>query len=189
MNSRAKEIILIGGSAGAYKLIVEIMDALPISFACSIVILLHRNERYSTQMEETLSSQLGRRIQQASDKGEILEGNIYFAPPGYHLLIEPNISFSLDVSERIQFSRPSIDVLFETAADVYGANCTAFLLSGANRDGSDGLRIIRNLGGRAIVQSPTDAQISFMPSYAIESIGEVEVYNNNQIINYFKTLN
>ncbi|NQD69169.1 chemotaxis protein CheB [Sphingobacterium shayense] len=185
---KAKEIILIGGSAGAYELIVEILTALPSSFKPAIIVILHRNERFSTKIEETLSLKLDRTIHQASDKGEISAGNVYFAPPGYHLLIEPNYLFSLDVSERIQFSRPSIDVLFETAAEVYENRCTAFLLSGANKDGSDGLHRIHALGGKSIVQLPQDARISFMPSHAIQSNEDFEIFNDIQIITFFKNL-
>ncbi|SJN32667.1 Putative chemotaxis protein-glutamate methylesterase [Sphingobacterium sp. JB170] len=185
---KAKKIILIGGSAGAYELMIEIFNALPKMFKAAIVVILHRNERFSTQIEETLSQQLGREIHQAADKEEISGGNIYFAPPGYHLLIEPNYVFSLDVSERVQFSRPSIDVLFETAAEVYRNKCTAFLLSGANKDGSDGLQFVHALGGNAIVQLPENARMSFMPKHAIHSNEKFEIYSNTQIIMFFKSL-
>ena len=188
MMAKAKEIVLIGGSAGAYQLIVEIINIVPKSITAAIIIILHRNERFSTKIEETLSKQLGRTIHQASDKEEISSGSIYFAPPGYHLLIEPNKAFSLDVSERIQFSRPSIDVLFETGAEIYEKKCTAFLLSGANKDGSDGLQYVHALGGKAIVQLPEDARISFMPNHAIQSNENFEIFSDLQIITFFKNL-
>lgn len=188
MMDKAQHIILIGGSAGSYNVIVEIIEALPQTFHAAVIVVVHRNPKFRTKIEETLSLKLKRPVAEARDKEDILENNIYFATPGYHLLIEPNQTFSLDISERVQFSRPSIDVLFESAADAYGQNCTAFLLSGANKDGAQGIKHIRSQGGTTYVQSPTDALISVMPESAIRLTDKVKVYNNEEIISYFRNL-
>src|SRR5690606_1906611 len=146
MMNKAKDIVLIGGSAGSYTLIVQILEALPQRFDAAIAIVIHRNPRFTTKIEETLSIKLRRSVIQPRDKTAIAPNIIYFAGPGYHLLVEPDWTFSVDVSERIHFSRPSIDVLFDTAAEVYQDRCTAFLLSGANQDGADGIRRVRDMG-------------------------------------------
>ncbi|MFD1768510.1 chemotaxis protein CheB [Sphingobacterium suaedae] len=186
--SKATDIVLIGGSAGSYNLILDIMEALPVFFTSAIIVVIHRNPKYTTKIEETLSSRLNRTIIQAGDKTDIEPGRIYFAVPGYHLLIEPDSTFSLDLSERVQFSRPSIDVLFETASDVYATHCTAFLLSGANQDGTDGIHRVKHMGGKAIVQSPEDALISIMPEHAIQANKEIDIFTDAQIISFFRHL-
>ncbi|TYP98608.1 CheB methylesterase [Sphingobacterium allocomposti] len=186
--NKAKDIVLIGGSAGSYTLIVQILEALPQRFDAAIAIVIHRNPRFTTKIEETLSIKLRRSVIQPRDKTAIAPNIIYFAGPGYHLLVEPDWTFSVDVSERIHFSRPSIDVLFDTAAEVYQDRCTAFLLSGANQDGADGIRRVREMGGKAIIQSPDDALIATMPTYAIQANAESDVYDDQQIISFFRKL-
>ena len=188
MIEKANEVVLVGGSAGAYSLITEIIEALPSTFSPAILVVIHRNPKFSTSMESTLTSLLNKEIIQAEDKATIRKGNIYFAAPGYHLLVEPDKTFSLDLSERIHFSRPSIDVLFETSADVYQHQCTAFLLSGANQDGTNGVMKLKHMGSKVIVQSPLEARISTMPQHAIDADKNLEVWSNPQIISYFKNL-
>ncbi|QBQ42404.1 chemotaxis protein CheB [Sphingobacterium psychroaquaticum] len=185
---KADQIILIGGSAGSYNLIVDIIEALPLVFKPAIVVIIHRNPKYSTRIEELLSNRLNRTILQATDKEAILSNTIYFAGPGYHLLVEPDHTFSLDLSDFIQFSRPSIDVLFESAADSYGKECVGFLLSGANKDGTNGLLHIQYQGGKVYVQSPDEALIATMPESAIDVNKEATVYNNQEILSYFSRL-
>ncbi|GHE23692.1 chemotaxis protein CheB [Sphingobacterium griseoflavum] len=186
--SKAADIVLVGGSAGSYHLIVDIIESLPPFFSSALVVVIHRNPKFKTRLEDTLSTRLHRPIIQAGDKTAISPNMIYFAMPGYHLLIEPDRTFSLDISDPIQFSRPSIDVLFESAAEVYGSRCTALLLSGANRDGTDGMTAIREMGGKAMVQCPEDAQISTMPENAIRVNDGIDIISDQQIISYFRNL-
>lgn len=188
MKDKARELILIGGSAGSYNLIVEILEALPAVFSPAIVITIHRNPKYSTKIEETLAQRLQRNIFQAKDKDPIMGNIVYFAGPGYHLLVEPNLTFALDISDHIQYSRPSIDVLFESAADVYEDNCTAFLLSGANKDGAQGIKHVHDMGGETYIQSPEEALISTMPESAIYLSQETTICPNEEIISYFSSL-
>lgn len=188
MISKADEIILIGGSAGSYNLIVEIIESLPAQFSAAIIIVIHRNPKFTTKIEHTLATRLHRPIGQAEDKAPVLKNSVYFAVPGYHLLIEPDRTFSLDNSELIQFSRPSIDVLFESAAEIYEKKCTAFLLSGANKDGTDGIDFVQKIGGHAIAQSPEEALISTMPEHALRTNSQIDSYSDQQIISFFRTL-
>ncbi len=188
MEVKAENIIVIGGSAGAYELIVEILDHLPSYFKDAIVIVLHRNSRYETKIETSLSKRLKRNVISIRDKLPVLENHIYFAPPGYHTLVEPDQLFSLDISDPVQFSRPSIDVFFESVASVYGNRCTAFLLSGANNDGAVGIKYLINHGATCYVQKPEEAIINTMPLAAIKASDKVIVIPNHQIIAYFSQL-
>ncbi|WP_156306195.1 chemotaxis protein CheB [Sphingobacterium endophyticum] len=188
MEKTASKIIVIGGSAGAYELIVEILDHLPTEFSVAIIIVLHRNSKYETKIETSLSKRLNRNVISVRDKLPILENHIYFAPPGYHTLVEPDCIFSLDISDPVQFSRPSIDVFFESAAAVYGKNATAFLLSGANNDGSEGLKALVNNGSTCFVQKPEEAVINTMPLAGSLVSEKVKVISNQHIIDYFSQL-
>ena len=174
----AKKIILIGGSAGSFGIITTILENLPAEIPYAICIVIHRNKSFNTKIEKTLSRKLNRKIISVTDKIEIEENVIYFAPPGYHLLIEPNFTFSLDVSEHVNFSKPSIDILFETCAQVFKNNCKAFLLSGANRDGAEGLRYIEKFGGDIYIQDPEDAIIDTMPISALASTKKAQTLTN-----------
>ena len=188
MTPKANEIVLIGGSAGSYYLIVDILKTLPLTFLSAVIVVIHRNPKFKTKIEETLAQRLERNILQARDKESIQPGSVYFAAPGYHLLVEPDQTFSLDLSEPIQYSRPSIDVLFESAADVYGKNCTAFLLSGANKDGAEGILHIDNMGGKTYIQSPDEALMATMPQSAIHINKKTTIIHNEEIISFFSTL-
>jgi two-component system chemotaxis response regulator CheB len=185
----ATEIILIGGSAGSYTLIAELLEQLPSYFQAAICIVLHRNKQYDTQIEKSLSRKLRRNILSAVDKMDICMNHVYFAPAGYHLLVEPDSTFSLDGSEHINYSRPSIDVLFETAAQIYKDKCTAFLLSGANSDGARGLHVIEEYGGKIIIQDPNQAPIQTMPLAGQRETINPEIWNDSQIISFFNKLN
>src|SRR5690606_14598099 len=159
----ASDIIIIGGSAGSYTLIAGLLEQLPFNFEAAICIVLHRNRHYDTKIEKSLSRKLNKNIIPVIDKMDICKNNVYFAPAGYHLLIEPNNTFSLDCSEHINYSRPSIDVLFETAAQVYAVSCTAFLLLSANGDDAKGLRINDKYVGKIIIQYPAPSIIRTVP--------------------------
>src|SRR5690606_19754415 len=111
---KATDVVLIGGSAGSYPLIVDLLEVLPAVFSPAIIVVTHRNPKFASRIEDMLSARFNRPIVQAADKAPIAQGGIYFAAPGYHLLLEPDRTFALDISERIQFSRPAIDVLFES---------------------------------------------------------------------------
>jgi two-component system, chemotaxis family, protein-glutamate methylesterase/glutaminase len=161
-------LLLIGGSAGSLEVIMQLLPQLPKFMHCSVIIILHRKNDDSL-LAKLLSGKTSLPVMEAEDKDPINPGTIYIAPPDYHLLIEKDRTFSLDYSEKVNFSRPSIDVCFETAADAYGEELAAILLSGANADGAEGLLRIRKEGGFAIAQDTTEAIVEFMPNSAIKA--------------------
>src|SRR5690606_11954465 len=116
-----------------------LLKSIPKNFPIPIVVIVHRNPKFESNFEYVLKNTFAIQIKSAEDKETIEGGKVYFAPPGYHLLIEPDFKLSLDNSEPVQFSRPSIDVTMESASEVYQENCIAILFSGANQDGAKGL--------------------------------------------------
>lgn len=183
------KIILLGGSAGGFSSILSLLKNINQPLFIPIIVIIHRNAKYSSSIEETLSKTMMNPVKAAEDKEKIKNGIIYFAPAGYHLLIEPDFSFSLDVSEPVQYSRPSIDVTFESAAEVYGQNCTAILFSGANQDGASGLLKVKKSGGMTIVQDPGSAEVPTMPEAAIQIHAETLIYTIEEIRNYIVQYN
>ena len=163
-----KKLIVIGGSSGGIEAVCLILEKLNSTFAIPIVLILHRSSSIDNSLTELISYKTNLNVKEADEKDELLERHLYIAPPNYHLLIEPDGSLSLDVSEKILFSRPSIDVSFESAARAYGPNLTAVLLSGANMDGSKGLLKVQLLGGKIFIQDPEEASVNFMPQKAID---------------------
>ncbi len=161
------KVLVIGGSAGSIEVIVKILKKLEKDLAIAIIIIIHRKSTSDASLTNLFNSRSAVEVTEADEKEEILQGRIYLAPANYHLLIETDHTFSLDTSEKVEFSRPSIDVTFQSAADVYGESLAALLLSGANSDGSEGLLTIANTGGLTIVQNPESAEVGFMPKAAI----------------------
>ena len=159
-------LILIGGSAGSLEVIMQVLPVLPKQMQATVVIILHRKNDDSL-LAKLLTGKTSLPVIEAEDKTPILPGTVYIAPADYHLLVEKNKTFSLDYSEKINYSRPSIDVTFETAAEAYGDHLAAFLLSGANADGAEGLLIVKKAGGLSIAQDTTEASVEFMPASAI----------------------
>ena len=164
---RRVKIIVIGGSAGSLQVILGILSAIRRDFPLSILIVLHRNGVFESSLEDIFASRTEAPIKEVEEKEPILPGTIYIAPADYHVLIEEDHTFSLDYSERVNFSRPSIDVTFRSAADVYGADLVCCLLSGGNADGVDGLEYVKANGGIVVVQDPATADVPYMPQHAI----------------------
>jgi two-component system, chemotaxis family, protein-glutamate methylesterase/glutaminase len=162
-------LLLIGGSAGSLDALLQFLPSLPVLSGLAIVVVLHRRSGESL-LPELLADRTAWAVKEAEDKEVIDAGTIYLAPADYHLLVERNKTFSLDYSEKVNYSRPSIDVTFESAADVYGAAVMALLLSGANQDGTEGLKKIKEAGGYVMVQNPVEAVVSYMPQHALESM-------------------
>lgn len=161
------KIVIIGGSAGGLEVILGILSALDTKMAITIIIVLHRKFSYDSPLAELLGDRIEWPTREVEEKDPILSQRVYLAPGDYHLLVENDHSFSLDVSEKINYSRPSIDISFESAAEVYGTDLTAILLSGANSDGVEGLKKVKQYGGTCIVQDPATAEVSYMPQQAL----------------------
>lgn len=167
MTEFASRAIVIGASAGALEALSIILPALPASYPLPIMIVVHIPPDKRSVLAELFRIKCRMNVVEVEDKEPIHAGTIYFAPPDYHLLIEKDQTMSLSSEEAVLFSRPSIDVLFESAADAYGPELTAIILTGANQDGARGLQAVVANGGFAIVQDPASAFASAMPEAAL----------------------
>jgi two-component system chemotaxis response regulator CheB len=181
------KVIAIGGSAGCFDTLRKILSTLPEVLDLPIIIVIHRQKNVVSELDNILSQYASnRRVVEPDDK-EMLQPNcIYLAPQNYHLLIEKNGTLSLDYSEAIHYSRPSIDVTFESVAQVYGSGALGILLSGANLDGTAGIKKIVEKKGVAIVQDPTTTTYSFMPQNAINAISGLKVLSPDAITDYLQ---
>ena len=159
--------VVIGGSAGATDALSFVLPALPSDFAAPILMVLHIPKDVQNLLIDLLAPRLRLSLREAEDKSPVAPGTVYVGPPDYHLLVESGEHLSLSIDAPVHFSRPSIDVLFESAAYVYGEGLVAVLLSGASEDGARGLAFVRERGGRTLVQDPDTAQVGTMPRAAI----------------------
>jgi two-component system chemotaxis response regulator CheB len=163
------QIIVIGGSAGTMTALTELLPLFPAGYPLPIVIAQHLHPWQDNYHVEHFGDQCALVVKEARDKEAIEAGNIYFAPPNYHLLINDDKTFSLSIDDKVNYARPSIDVLFESAVDVYAPWLVGVILTGANNDGAQGLRLIKESGGLAIVQDPKTAESAYMPKAALEA--------------------
>jgi two-component system chemotaxis response regulator CheB len=166
--ARGVALVVLGGSAGGVQALLALLHPLPAGYPLPIVALLHMPEDRSSRLPEVFGYRLALPVVEARDKEPIAPATVYFAPPGYHLSIEHDRSFSLSGEDHVWFSRPSIDVLMASVADVYGAQAVGILLTGASVDGAAGLGEIKRAGGLAVVQDPAQAQVPTMPQAAID---------------------
>jgi two-component system chemotaxis response regulator CheB len=170
MSHQQYDAIVIGSSAGGLKALLELLSFIPKSYPIPIIIVQHLLDGNDSMLAELLDEKSAIRVKEAEDKEPLLEGFAYLAPPGYHLLIEDDHTLSLSMDPRVNFSRPSIDVLFDSAAFVYEERCIGIVLTGASGDGSQGLCKIKENGGLTLVQDPSTAEFNTMPKTAIEAI-------------------
>ncbi|WP_312272040.1 chemotaxis protein CheB [Pseudomonas sp.] len=165
---RQIEAIVVGASAGGLQALSVLLVGLVETFRLPIVVVVHMPEDKDSKLAEIFRLRLEIDVKEADEKEPLHPGTLYFAPPGYHLLIEQDKTLSLSWEERVHFSRPSIDVLFESAADVFGEHLCGVLLTGANEDGAAGLRAIHRTGGLTVVQDPAEAFVPTMPEAALK---------------------
>jgi two-component system, chemotaxis family, protein-glutamate methylesterase/glutaminase len=165
----AYDAVVIGASAGGLYAMIRILQPLPVDYPLPVIVVQHRSKDERNLLEEVLQQKCTVRIKQADEKELIQAGTVYFAPPDYHLLIENNSTFSLSFDPPVNYSRPSIDVLFETAANVFKENLLGIILTGANADGAKGIKKISLLGGTTIAQRPETADYPEMPRAAIKT--------------------
>jgi len=159
--------VVMGVSAGGIDALKTIFPLLPAPFALPIVVVQHIAPRSDGFLADYLNQLTPLTVKEAEDKEPIQAQHIYLAPPSYHLLIETDYSFSLSVDARVNYSCPSIDVLFESAAEVYEKSLIGVVMTGANADGAHGLKIIKEYGGLTVVQNPETAEIRTMPQAAM----------------------
>ncbi|WP_454840601.1 chemotaxis protein CheB [Pseudomonas hormoni] len=173
MNNAAQlnsvEAIVIGASAGGVEALLSILSPLREGFVLPIIVVLHLPDERRSHLADVFARRVAMRVQEARDKTSIEAGTLYFAMPGYHLSVEQDRTFSLSLEDRVHYSRPAIDYLFESAADAYGPALAAVLLTGANRDGASGMARVKRRGGLTIVQDPDEAQVATMPLAALDT--------------------
>jgi len=180
------EAVAIGVSAGGIKALSSILPALPADFPVPVLVVIHLPPARKSLVADLFEDKCQLEVREAEDKEILTPGVVYFAPPDYHLLVETDRSLSLSSEEPVMFSRPSIDVLFETAADAYGPGLVGIILTGANPDGAAGLKAIRDAGGRAIVQVPAHAFAPAMPEAALQSCPEAVPMDLEDIAAYLQ---
>jgi len=172
-------VVVIGASAGGLHALSTVLSALPPGFGMAVVVVQHRS-RDSELLCDLLQQSCRLPVTEVSDKQEIAPGSVYVAPPDYHLLLEDGF-FSLTVDDPVRYSRPSIDVTFESAADSYGMDVVGVVLTGANPDGAHGLSRIAGAGGYAVVQDPDTAEVPVMPRAAAAAVAAARVLPLDQI--------
>jgi two-component system chemotaxis response regulator CheB len=161
------ELVVMGCSMGGMRAMQIILESLPATFAVPIVIVQHRYRTSNDALPAFLRRHTHLHVVDADDKQWIHKGNVYLAPADYHLMIERGGELSLSVDARVEYSRPSIDVLFESAADAYRDRLIGVILTGANADGAQGSARIKQMGGFVVAQDPKTAEAPVMPEAAI----------------------
>lgn len=175
--SRVYDLVVIGGSAGGIEVLNVLLGALPRRFAPAVMIVTHLPPDSPSYLVQTFAHRCALPVMEPDAGESIMPGRVHIAPPGYHMLVEVDRTVALSTDAAVRFSRPSIDVLFESAAAVYGARLLAILLSGANDDGAQGLTRVRAQGGTAWVQTPDSASSPEMPRAAIERGASDSIFN------------
>ncbi len=164
------EAVVIGVSCGGLAALTQIFASLPADYPLPILVVQHLHPSQNEDFFSNLNEHCLLTVKAADEKEAVTRGNIYFAPPNYHLLVEKDQTLSLSVDERVNFSRPSVDVLFESAAAVFGSRLVGVVLTGANADGAVGLRMIKERGGLTVVQDPDSALADYMPRAAMAAV-------------------
>lgn len=182
------ELLVIGGSAGSLEVILKAFPQLPRDLPFAIIVVLHRKQNTDSTLIDLLSSRTSLPVIEANEKEAIVPGNIYIAPADYHLLIENDRTLSLDYSEKVNYSRPCIDVTFQTAAEVYREKLACLLLSGASADGVEGLELVKTMKGITAVQDPNTAEVSYMPQKALDKMKVDFIVETDKIINFINML-
>jgi len=173
--------IFIGGSAGSISPITTILSSLPTDFNLIITVVIHSSGISKTSMSDAIASSCPLTVIEINDKEVVKPNTIYVAPGGYHLYVENRNSYSLSVDKKEHYSRPAIDLLFTSAAEIFGKHCIAILLSGANEDGAEGLLNVKRHGGLTIVQSPESSQVDIMPQSAIKNGAATKILSPTEI--------
>ena len=163
------DAVAIGASAGGIDALLGLLGAMPPAPRVPVIAVLHLPPGHNSRLAEVFGARLAFPVAEAQAHAPINDGTLYFAPPGYHLLVEPDRSFSLSCEPPVLFSRPSIDVLLESCADAYGPRLAAMVLTGANEDGARGLAHVKASGGLAVAQDPATAAHPTMPLAAVKA--------------------
>ncbi|OIP29531.1 MAG: hypothetical protein AUK47_27230 [Deltaproteobacteria bacterium CG2_30_63_29] len=166
--------VAIGASAGGLRSLTAILQGLPADFSVPILLAQHLHSTDEGRFADHLSELTSRTVVDAIDKVSIQPRTLYVAPADYHLLVERDGTLALSIDARVNYSRPSIDVLFESAAHVFGPRLIAVILSGASSDGARGMLVVKELGGVGIAEAPKNAEFPLMPQAAID-LAHIEI--------------
>lgn len=162
------EVLTIGTSAGGIEALKKIFTDLTNMGNVAVIVVMHLSPNSKSYLSKIISDVTKFEVLEIEDKMELKRGVIYVGPPNYHVLIEKNATFTLDTTEKVCFARPSIDVCFESICDAFKDTTIGVILTGANNDGAEGLKKIKEAGGYTIVQDPKTAESAEMPLSAIE---------------------
>ena len=173
--------MVMGASVGAIDALAAILPELRRDCPAPVLVVVHVSPDRRSALPELFAARCAMEVKEAEDKEAIRGGTIYFAPPDYHLLVEPDFSLSLSNEEPVLYSRPAIDVLFESAADAYGGDLAGVILTGASRDGAEGLRAVCDAGGMGFVQEPATAEGRVMPLAALAACPEARAMAPGEI--------
>lgn len=182
------EAVVIGASAGGVEALNYVLPLLPGSLQPPILVTVHMLRDRPSLLKEIFRAKCSLKVREPEDKEPIERGTVYFAPPDYHMLIGRNRHIVLSVDEMVNFSRPSIDVTFESAADAYRERVMGVVLSGANSDGTEGLKAIKRWGGVSVVQQPEEAFAREMVESALANVAVDYVLPLSGIVELFETL-
>lgn len=182
------QAVVIGVSAGALEALSIILPSLPREYSLPVMVVVHVPPDKTSVLVDLLAEKCVVRVVEAADKEPICQGTTYFAPPGYHLLVEMDKSLSLSNDQPVHYSRPSVDVLFESAADAYGAALVAVILTGANHDGANGMKAVIHAGGRGVIEHPDHAYASAMPEAAMALCPTALVLSLEEIALYLRSI-
>ena len=182
------KILVIGGSAGSFRVVSEILISLPRNYPLPVIICLHRLRSARTGFKEALAIHAKIEIMEPFDKERIRSSVAYLAPANYHLLVEYGHRFCLSVDRAINHSRPSIDITMETVAEVFKEKTIGIMLSGANMDGVNGMKKINEYGGVTVVQNPLTADIKTMPQAVIDTFPPDHILDKKEIIEFVNSL-
>lgn len=182
------DALIIGGSAGSLDVLFQVLPQIKSNITFAIVIVLHRKAGNDNILPELLNFKARLNVKEIEEKEKILPATVFIAPSDYHLLIESNRTFSLVHSEKVNYSRPSIDVTFQSAAEVYKDHLVCLLLSGSNIDGTEGLKSVKYFGGKVMIQNPESAAMPYMPVQAELNVDVDEILHINEIADYINGL-
>ena len=161
------DAVAIGASAGGVEALCALLPALPSRTHAALFVVLHLPRERPSRLASIFQARCALPVREAQDKEPVAPGTVYVAAPDYHLLLDEGPRIALSTDEPVNFSRPAIDVLFESAADLYRDRLLAVVLTGANQDGAAGLASVQRQGGVAVVQDPESAQVALMPAAAL----------------------
>lgn len=164
------DAVVVGASAGGIEALSLLLPALPAGLRVPVFVVQHLPRERPSLLVDIFAPRCAVPLHEAQDKQPVEPGHVYFAPPDYHLLIDDGPRLALSVDAPVHYSRPAIDVLFQSAADQYGTRLLGLVLTGGNQDGAEGLAAVRAAGGLTAVQDPADAQMPLMPQYALAAV-------------------